>query len=129
MKIRERHAVDECPRMLELLVGLAGKSHHHIRADGRERHPAPDQGETALVVTDPVSPPHAAQHGVRPGLQRDMNMLRNPFGSSHQLDQVLAPVHGLDRAEADAADRGLDENLSQQLDKPWPAVEIAPPAA
>ncbi len=56
-------------------------------------------------------------------------MLRYPRRPSHQLQQRPAPIHRLDRTQAQPPYIGLGEQSCKELNEAGPTVEVAPPAA
>ena len=53
----------------------------------------------AFVVLRPVSSMHPPQHRVRARLQRNVDVLRDPRRVGHELQQIVRPVHRLDRTK------------------------------
>ena len=57
-------------------VGLAGKAHHHVRADGGVRHGFANQAQFFGVVPGTIAAMHGAEDGVGSGLQGQMGVAR-----------------------------------------------------
>ena len=92
MQIAEGQRAHQRQRLLELGVGLAGKAHHHVRAQRQLRPGGTHQRLNLLrVVPGPVAPVHAAQHSVRAGLQGQMRMARQPR-SPRRPNSAISPI-------------------------------------
>src|SRR6202049_2133854 len=76
------------------------------------------------VMPRPILAMHAPQHGIASGLHRHVRMLGNPPRSRHQPDQVIAPIHGLDRTDPQFLKRrpvkdGANENFESPVVSRW----------
>ena len=80
--------------LLEIVVGFAGKADHHIRADGRIRHGAPDALDAIGIMPRAIFAVHAAQNPVAAGLQRHMRVLADARRRRDQFDQLVGQSMG-----------------------------------
>ena len=99
MKVRKGHLGDEAPRLLELTLRLAGEADHHVGPDAGAGHQRTGFFKASRVVSRTVAPAHRLQNRVRARLQRDVDVLGDALLPGHQSEQVVGPVHRLDRAE------------------------------
>ena len=142
VKIAEGKRAHQRQRLFKLGVGLSREAHHHVRAQGEVRPRSPQQSLHLLrVMPGTVAPVHAAQHGVRARLQRQMRMTRQRPAAKlrHKRDQIGIPVHRLNRAQPKSRQAGplqappfqdLSHQPSQRLRRStWLREQIASPAA
>src|SRR5260370_33024301 len=71
----------------------------------------------------------ATENLIVAGLQRHMRMFGNPRRGCDHRDQLVSPVHGLDRADANLLDTGLIEQHAQKVDEALLGLKVASPAA
>ena len=64
MQVGEGLGGDEREALLKQSVGLAGKAHHHVRADGGVGHGFANQAQFLGVVPGPIAAMHGAENGV-----------------------------------------------------------------
>ena len=81
VEVRQRRALEIRRELLEVLVGLAGKSDDDVGADRRVRHPRADVVDERRVVLDRVRPPHRRQHAVARVLQRQVEVRREAIAT------------------------------------------------
>ena len=87
-------------------------------------------GEDALaILAGPVTAVHQAQNPVAAALQGNVEMPGEAWLAGRQVDEFRGDVHWLDRADAQAGDRRLGQNLLQQPEEGDAAIEVAPIAS
>ena len=138
MKISERQVLNYATSFCEFRLGLAGKSHHDIRANRGVGNRAADSLNLLAIMPRTIPAAHPAEHRVAARLHGHVRMLRDSRRLGYQLDQRIAPIHRLDRGDAKVFKRSVVEDRLYQLfqiRRPWTPVlhnqgrEIAPPAA
>ena len=77
----------------------------------------------------PILAVHAAQNLVAAGLQGNVRVLGDARRRCHQPDQLVGPVHGLDRADAQLLQRSAVEDRAHQILKFILFGEISSPPA
>jgi len=80
---------------IELLVGLAGESHHDIGADLRPRPHLPHPVHEGAELRGRVPAAHLRQHFVITGLQRQMEVVAQGRMIGHLRQQRLIHIHRL----------------------------------
>ena len=68
MQIGERQFLDHAARRFEFGLCLAGKSDHHVGADGRGRHGSANFLDLLAIVPGTIFAMHAPQNGIASGL-------------------------------------------------------------
>lgn len=138
MEITEGQTADESEGFVELVVGFAGESGHHIRAECEIRACGGENvGGLLLVVPGAVTPVHAAKNRVRAGLKREMRVRADSAVAGEIAQdgkQIGVPVHGFNGAEAKARKRCLfedeaDERCQRGTRQHRRGREVAAPAA
>src|SRR5262249_27415600 len=124
----KRESLDEAAAFFEKLAGLAWEADHYVGADGGVGHRFANLADLLHVMPGPVAAMHGAQDAVAAGLQRHMGVLGDARRTGYQRDQVVGPVHGLDRANADFLEVSVREQRQQQLLKALLGLEVAAPA-
>src|SRR5579871_3024234 len=107
MQIGKRQTLDEAAAFFKQLVGFTGKTCHYVSANCSLWHGFMYLSDLLGVVPWPVFAVHPPQNMVTAGLQRNMSMLGDPWRLCHQSNKIIAPVHGLNRADADFFNAGM----------------------
>src|ERR1700739_2510902 len=110
--------LDEAAAFFEEFVGFAGEADYYVSRDGTVRYDLTDFSDIFCVVPRTILAMHLAQNAVTAGLQWNMRVLGDSRRVGDQGDQVVAPVHGLDRADANFFDAGVFEKRTHKLLKP-----------
>ena len=66
VQVGEGQGIDEAPRLLEIVFGLARKSHHHVRAKGGVRHPREGGLDAVAVIVRMIFAVHEAEDAIEP---------------------------------------------------------------
>ena len=105
MQLADRQRLDEPQICLPALIRLAPDTHHAVHADKRMGqhaadavHPLAEKGRVVMAV-------HNAQHLVRAGLERDMEMRGNVCRPRHEVDNLPGQQIRLDTADAHTVGR------------------------
>src|SRR5258708_37506356 len=107
---------------------FAGESDHCVGADCGVGHGFAYLSNFLRIVPWPILAMHGAKNMVTAGLQRQMRVLGDSGGSRHQRDQLISPVHRLDRAATDFLNVCMAEQSAHKLLKPHLGSEITSPA-
>ena len=137
MEVTEGQSAKEGKRLVEFAIGFTGEAGHDVGAEGERGAGGAEDGFDLLrVVPGAVAAVHAAEDGVRPGLEREMGVAGDAGSTEliEQGDEIGVPIHGLDGAEAEKRESGFFEYLADQarqrgLRLAGLRCEIAPPAA
>ena len=106
----------------EVLLRLAGEAGDDVGGDGGAREIRAREGDAGEELLARVVAVHAAQDGVRPALQREVEVGREVAHLLCRFEQPLGDDARLERAEADARGRILDGE--QQVGEISPPVVI-----
>ena len=117
MQISKWQLFHHAPRLFELEFGLAGKADHHIRPDRGVRHSSAYFLDLFLVMPRTIFATHTPQNGIASRLHRNVGVLGYAGRLGDQTNQLIAPVHRLDGAEAEFLKRGLLEETSDEINK------------
>src|SRR6266571_7968870 len=98
---------------LEELIGLAGEADHYVGADRGVGHGFMDLSDLFRIMPGAVLAMHPPENAVTAGLQRNMRVLGDSRRVGAQRDQVVAPIHRFNRADADFFYAGI---LQQSAD-------------
>src|SRR5208282_2086630 len=92
MQVGEWEAFDEIQGRLKIIVRLARKAGDYVSANGGIGKQAANQPHSFRIKLCAVPPMHSAQDAVGPGLQRNVEMMRNTSGFSDESDKILGYV-------------------------------------
>src|ERR1041385_5535707 len=129
MQISKRQALDKAAAFLKKLIGLAGKANHDVCADCSFRHGFMDLSDLLRIMPWAILAMHAAQNTVATGLQRNMRVLSDARRARDQGDQVVAPVHRFDGADAYLLNVCVLEQFTDKLLEVLLRLEVAAPTA
>ena len=117
MQVAEWETANELDCFVEFAFRFAGEACHDIGAKG-EIGPgsAKERGDFFGVVPGAVAAVHAAEHGIRAGLQGKVGMAGQASSAvfGHKGDEVGVPIHRLDGTEAKTREVGLVEDLPHE---------------
>ncbi len=113
-------------RRLELGLGLAAEPDDDVRRDGDARDGLADPGQALGVVLDGVLAAHATQDRVRPGLDRQVQVLADRVAVGQRGDEAVGQVPWVRGHEAQAPDRGLAVARAQAVDRPDQLGQVRP---
>src|SRR5579872_4426368 len=132
MKVCERHRGNERPALLKFGFGFAGKSYHYVCANRSVGRRGADFLHAIGIMPRPVLAMHASQGRVTSGLQRNMSMAGDTRMRCNQLDEFVAPIHWLNRADAELFQLCLRNDSAHHVGESCVRTmrgKIPPPAA
>src|ERR1043165_1443312 len=129
MQIGKRQVLDEAAALFKEFIGLAGKADHNISANRSIGHGFMDLSDLLGVMPWAVLAMHPPENAVAAGLQWHMRVPGDAPRSGDQRDQLIAPVHGFDRADADFFYARMLQQRADKLFKTLLWLEVAAPAA
>src|SRR5712692_9388193 len=91
-------------RLREVLFRLSWETHDDVTRHRDPRDAPADPFEPAEVALRTVRPAHRPKDPIRPGLEREVDMLAHPLSVRHRLDDVFGEVVTVTADESDAAD-------------------------
>ena len=129
MQISEGQRRDKFPASFEEFFRLARKSDHHVGSDRRFRRSRANLLQALRIMPWPVFAMHGPQNFVTARLQRHVRMPRKAWMRGYKLDQFVAPIHRLHRADAQLLQFGLLYDGPHQIGKALLRPQIPAPAS
>ena len=128
MQISKGQRRDKFPALFKKFFRLARKSDHHVGSDRRFRRSRANLLQALRIMPWPVFAMHGPQNLVTARLQRQVRMPRNAWMRGYKLDQFVAPIHRLHRADAQLLQLGLLYDGPHQIGKALLRLQVPAPA-
>lgn len=114
MQIAERQGGDEIHGGGVICVAFAGEANDDVGADGGVRQRAADEFDAAGIMRGAIPAMHSTKNPIRSRLQRQMEMRRDAWFGSDEVDEILSDVDGLNGAKAKAGKLGFVEDFADE---------------
>jgi len=129
MKVRKGASFDETQRPRMMVFGFTGEPCDDVGTDGGVREMFGNEPKTASVVFGAIPAVHRRENFVGAGLQRHVEVFREPRCRSEKFDEIASDVERLDGTEAKAGDIGFGKDLFEKVEEVVARREIAAPCA
>ena len=121
---REAHLAHERQRVLEVLLGLAGKAHDDVGRECDAGHGVLDAARKREEVLAGVAAVHGLEHARGAALHGQVQLRHDGLGLGHRRDGLVGEVLGMRARESDALDARLPHR-AQELGEARVPVDVA----